>query len=172
MPIAVIDIGTNTLLLLIVDQAMHPLVDLCRFGRLGKGLDATGRLADDAIATSLEICREYRAVMDGCGVARPTVIATQAAREAANADDFLGPAQQILGAPIQVIAGERLDTFSYRRRFLFGRLQLALNARRRRPGRQFQPVPRPLKQRKKRKGPRRRRKPPSPNTRFRSVAKK
>src|SRR5437763_15676507 len=48
MALAVIDIGTNTLLLLIVDQAMHPLVDLCRFGRLGKGLDATGRLAADA----------------------------------------------------------------------------------------------------------------------------
>lgn len=107
MAIAVIDIGTNTLLLLIVDEAMHPLVDLCRFGRLGKGLDATGRLAADAIATSLEICREYRGVMDGCGIAQPIVIATQAAREAANADDFLGPAQQILGAPIQVIAGER-----------------------------------------------------------------
>jgi exopolyphosphatase/guanosine-5'-triphosphate,3'-diphosphate pyrophosphatase len=107
MPIAVIDIGTNTLLLLIVDQEMHPLADLCRFGRLGKGLDATGRLAADAIATSLEICREYRRVMDEHGVARPIVIATQAAREAANAADFLGPAQQILGAPIQVIAGER-----------------------------------------------------------------
>jgi exopolyphosphatase/guanosine-5'-triphosphate,3'-diphosphate pyrophosphatase len=107
MTIAVIDIGTNTLLLLIVDPAMHPVVDLCRFGRLGKGLDASGRLAADAIATSLEICREYRRVMDDHGVARPIVIATQAAREAGNADDFLGPAEQILGAPIQVIAGER-----------------------------------------------------------------
>jgi len=107
MPIAVIDIGTNTLLLLIVDDAMHPLVDLCRFGRLGKGLDASGRLADDAIAASLEICREYRAVMDDHGVAQPIVIATQASREAGNAADFLGPAEAILGAPIQVIAGER-----------------------------------------------------------------
>jgi exopolyphosphatase/guanosine-5'-triphosphate,3'-diphosphate pyrophosphatase len=107
MPIAVIDIGTNTLLLLIVDQAMRPIVDLCRFGRLGKGLDATGRLAGDAIATSLEICREYRRVMDDHGVAQPIVIATQAAREAGNAGDFIGPAEQILGAPIQVIAGER-----------------------------------------------------------------
>jgi exopolyphosphatase / guanosine-5'-triphosphate,3'-diphosphate pyrophosphatase len=107
MTIAAIDIGTNTLLLLIVDEAMRPLVDLCRFGRLGKGLDATGRLAADAIAASLEICREYRQVMDDHGVARPIVIATQAAREAANAADFLGPAEQILRAPIQVIAGAR-----------------------------------------------------------------
>jgi exopolyphosphatase/guanosine-5'-triphosphate,3'-diphosphate pyrophosphatase len=107
MAIAVIDIGTNTLLLLIVDAAMRPVVDLCRFGRLGKGLDATGRLADDAIAASLAICREYRQVMDEHGVARPIAIATQAAREAANAADFIVPAEQILGAPIEVIAGNR-----------------------------------------------------------------
>jgi exopolyphosphatase/guanosine-5'-triphosphate,3'-diphosphate pyrophosphatase len=107
MPTAVIDIGTNTLLLLIVDQAMQPLVDLCRFGRLGKGLDATGRMADDAIASSLAICREYRAVMDRHGVDRPIVIATQAAREAKNAADFVGPAEAILNATIQVIAGQR-----------------------------------------------------------------
>jgi exopolyphosphatase/guanosine-5'-triphosphate,3'-diphosphate pyrophosphatase len=107
MPTAVIDIGTNTLLLLIVDDAMQPIVDLCRFGRLGKGLDATGRLAADAIATSLEICREYRRVMDQHGVARPIVIATQAAREAQNAAEFVGPAEQILNATIEVIAGRR-----------------------------------------------------------------
>lgn len=107
MATAVIDIGTNTLLLLIVDEDMRPLVDLCRFGRLGKGLDATGRLADDTIATSLEICREYRAVMDQHGVAQPIVIATQAAREAKNAADFVGPAEAILRAPIEIIAGRR-----------------------------------------------------------------
>jgi len=107
MPTAVIDIGTNTLLLLIVDHAMQPIVDLCRFGRLGKGLDATGKLAESAIAASLEICREYRRVMDAHGVTAPVVIATQAAREAKNAADFVGPAEQILGAPIEVIAGER-----------------------------------------------------------------
>src|SRR5678815_188659 len=107
MPTAVIDIGTNTLLLLIVDDAMQPVVDLCRFGRLGKGLDASGRLAADAIARSLEICREYRRVMDEQGVAQPIVIATQAAREATNAADFVEPAEHILRAPIQVIAGRR-----------------------------------------------------------------
>ncbi|HEX7836565.1 MAG TPA: hypothetical protein VF469_03830 [Kofleriaceae bacterium] len=107
MATGVIDIGTNTLLLLIVDEAMRPIVDLCRFGRLGKGLDATGRLAGDAIAASLEICREYRRVLDQHGVAQPIVIATQAAREAANAAEFIGPAEQILNAPIGVITGER-----------------------------------------------------------------
>ncbi len=107
MSIAVIDIGTNTLLLLIVDDEGKRLVDLCRFGRLGKGLDASGNLAADAIERSLEICREYRRVLDGHGVTAPAVIATQALREAKNARAFVEPAQQILGASIEIIAGAR-----------------------------------------------------------------
>jgi exopolyphosphatase / guanosine-5'-triphosphate,3'-diphosphate pyrophosphatase len=104
---AVIDIGSNTLLLLVVDARGAAVVDECRFGRLGKGLDATGRLADASIAASLDICREYRAILDAHGVAQPIVIATQAVREAANGSDFARAAERILGAPIEIIAGER-----------------------------------------------------------------
>lgn len=105
--IAVIDIGTNTLLLLIVDERGQRLVDLARFGRLGKGLDASGMLAEDSIATSLDILREYRRVLDDHGIAAPIAIATQATREANNAADFVGPAERILGTQIRVISGER-----------------------------------------------------------------
>ena len=107
MPTAVIDIGTNTLLLLIVDEQLRRVVDLCRFGRLGKGLDASGRLAAESIARSLEICREYRSVMDEHGIAAPAVIGTQALREAGNAADFVRPAEQILRGTIAIIEGER-----------------------------------------------------------------
>ena len=81
--------------------------DLCRFGRLGEKLDATGKLDAEAIARSLEICREYRDKLDLFGVGVPTVIATQALREATNAEEFIGPAQEILGATIEVITGTR-----------------------------------------------------------------
>jgi exopolyphosphatase/guanosine-5'-triphosphate,3'-diphosphate pyrophosphatase len=104
---AVIDIGTNTLLLLIVNEQKQRVVDLCRFGRLGKGLDASGNLAEESITKSLEICREYRKVMDEHGVATPRVIGTQALREAANAASFVGPAEEILRAKLEVIGGSR-----------------------------------------------------------------
>ncbi|HVV85359.1 MAG TPA: hypothetical protein VHE35_19990 [Kofleriaceae bacterium] len=111
MRTAVIDIGSNTLLLLVAERApggeLRAVVDLCRFGRLGQGLDATGRLHPDAIARSLDICREYRAALDANGVGRVAVIATEAVRKAANGADFTAPAQAILGAPIDVIPGER-----------------------------------------------------------------
>jgi exopolyphosphatase/guanosine-5'-triphosphate,3'-diphosphate pyrophosphatase len=104
---AIIDIGTNTMLLLIVDEAMKPIVDACRFARLGQGLDASGRLADDAIARGLEVCREYRAMLDTHGVAVPVVVGTQALREASNRDAFAVPAHDILRAPVEVITGVR-----------------------------------------------------------------
>jgi exopolyphosphatase/guanosine-5'-triphosphate,3'-diphosphate pyrophosphatase len=108
---AVIDIGSNTLLLLIVEPGptgeLRAVVDLCRFGRLGQGLDASGRLHPDAIARSLAICREYRAAIDAHGVERLAVIATEAVRKATNGADFVEPARAILGADIAVIPGER-----------------------------------------------------------------
>jgi exopolyphosphatase/guanosine-5'-triphosphate,3'-diphosphate pyrophosphatase len=110
---AIIDIGSNTLLLLIVDEQLNRVVDLCRFGRLGKGLDATGKLDGDAIAKSLEICREFRAVMNEHAISAPHVIATQALREAANAADFVHVAQEILGATIEVIDGPREAQLAY-----------------------------------------------------------
>src|SRR3954469_7462251 len=104
---AVIDIGTNTLLLLIVDENRKRLVDLCRFGRLGKGLDGSGKLSEESISRSLDICREYRGVMDAHGVVKPRIIGTQALREATNAAAFVGPAEEILRAKLEVIGGAR-----------------------------------------------------------------
>jgi exopolyphosphatase/guanosine-5'-triphosphate,3'-diphosphate pyrophosphatase len=103
----VLDIGSNTLLLLIVDEQLRRVVDLCRFGRLGKGLDASGRLDPESIARSLEICREYRAVIDEHGVGATYAIATQSVREASNAHEFVALAEHILGARIEVISGRR-----------------------------------------------------------------
>ncbi len=111
MRTAVIDIGSNTLLLLITepgaDGELRAIVDLCRFGRLGQGLDASGQLHPDAIARSLDICREFRATMDHHAIDRLAVIATEAVRRATNGREFVAPAEVILGAPIEVIPGER-----------------------------------------------------------------
>jgi len=110
MRTAVIDIGSNTLLLLVVEptiDGLRPIVDLCRFGRLGKGLDASGVLGAASIAGSLEICREYRKVMDELAVSRIAIVGTAALRTAQNSAAFTTPAEQILGAPIEIIAGRR-----------------------------------------------------------------
>jgi exopolyphosphatase/guanosine-5'-triphosphate,3'-diphosphate pyrophosphatase len=92
---------------LIVDDQLRPVVDLCRFGRLGAGLDGSRQLSPDSIARSLAICTEYRRVLDQHQVRVPTVVGTQALREAANAADFVEPAERILGGRIEVVPGTR-----------------------------------------------------------------
>jgi exopolyphosphatase/guanosine-5'-triphosphate,3'-diphosphate pyrophosphatase len=103
----VIDIGSNTLLLLIISPEGGTLEDLCRFARLGEGLDATGKLKAEAIARGLDICREYREKLDLHGVGAPNIIATQALREATNAAAFIEPAQEILRGTVEVVTGKR-----------------------------------------------------------------
>jgi exopolyphosphatase / guanosine-5'-triphosphate,3'-diphosphate pyrophosphatase len=116
--VAAVDIGSNTLLLLVAeasaDGSLRPMRDEVRFGRLSQGLDKSGMLAGEAIERSLAILSEYRQIMDADRVTRLAAVGTQALREAGNAGDFLDPAQEILGAPIEVIDGEREAQLVYR----------------------------------------------------------
>jgi len=109
--LAIIDVGTNTILLLVVergaDGGLRPVHDECRFGRLGKGVDASGALDPESVARSLAIVRDYRATIDRLGAGEVVAVGTQALREASNAAAFVGPAEAILGAGIEVIAGGR-----------------------------------------------------------------
>lgn len=117
MRLGVIDIGTNTLLLLVAERCsdgqVRALVDVCRFGRLGQGLDASKRLSPEAIERSLIICREYRSLLDLHKVEQVRAIATQAMREAENASEFIGPASSILGANVETIDGSREAELAY-----------------------------------------------------------
>lgn len=122
--VAVIDIGTNTLLLLVgeVTEAgegqaggrLRVLHDGCHFGRLGQGLDRHGVLTDEAVARSLEVLREYRAIIDGLEVDAVAAVGTQALREARNSDAFTVPATEIMRIPIEIIAGHREAELVYR----------------------------------------------------------
>lgn len=109
--VGTIDIGTNTILLLVAERAADGSLvrvrDEVRFARLGEGLHERRALADDAIARGLAILRELVAIARDEGAASLRAVATQAMREAENAAEFLAPAADILGAEIDVISGER-----------------------------------------------------------------
>lgn len=107
---ASIDIGSNTLLLLIADDASGELVsvvDECEFGRLGQGMADASSLHPEAIERSLAIAKRFRAKLDEHETLRVGCVATQAIREADNRDDFVKPAEALLGTKIEVIAGQR-----------------------------------------------------------------
>jgi len=113
---AVIDVGTNTSLLLLArraaDGSLEVLEDRAIITRLGEGVAATGSLAQGAIERTLEALRGYRRAADEHGAAIRAVT-TEGVRLADNPDDFLVPAAKILGVPMEVISGAEEARLSY-----------------------------------------------------------
>ncbi len=109
--LAAIDIGTNSTRLLVAGAAGRdePLSTLDRrmtITRLGEGVNANRRLQPEAVERTLAVLAEYREVIDKLGADGVRATATSAARDATNREDFLGPAQEILGAAPEVLTGE------------------------------------------------------------------
>ncbi|MBI5515682.1 MAG: Ppx/GppA family phosphatase [Deltaproteobacteria bacterium] len=116
---AAIDIGTNSVLLLVarVDPAagtLERVVDRATITRLGQGVDRARALHPDAVERTLACLRAYALELQALGVQRPRVVATSAARDASNADALLVPARALLGAPVETISGEREARLTFR----------------------------------------------------------
>lgn len=105
-PAAAVDLGTNSTRLLVVDGTGRQLERPMRVTRLGQGVDATGRLHPDAIGRTLSVLREYRERLEALGVGWRRASATSAARDAANRDELLVPASEVLGVEVELLAGE------------------------------------------------------------------
>jgi exopolyphosphatase/guanosine-5'-triphosphate,3'-diphosphate pyrophosphatase len=116
MRVAGIDCGTNSIRLLIADVTSDGLVDVDRrmlVVRLGQGVDATGRLAPEALERTFAATREYAAAIEAAGVARVRFVATSASRDAENADEFRAGIRQIVGVEPEVITGEQEAALSF-----------------------------------------------------------
>jgi exopolyphosphatase / guanosine-5'-triphosphate,3'-diphosphate pyrophosphatase len=113
---AVIDIGTNSVLLLLAerraDGTLEVLRDQSTITRLGQGAGASGVLAPEAIARTLACLQEYRATAERAGAAI-TAVTTEGVRMARNQGEFLGPAAAVLGAPVRLLSGEEEAELSY-----------------------------------------------------------
>jgi len=116
---AAIDIGTNSTRLLVADVdgrdgALLTLDRRMTITRLGRGVDASGRLAPDAIERTLAALRAYREAIDAQGdVVATRATATSAARDASNRDDFFGPATEVLGFAPELLSGEEEARLSF-----------------------------------------------------------
>jgi exopolyphosphatase/guanosine-5'-triphosphate,3'-diphosphate pyrophosphatase len=109
-PIGIVDIGSNSVRLLIYDGAVRaptPLFnekDSCRLGRL---VATTGLLGEESIASALETLARFRAIARVLQVKNLRAFATAAVRDATNGGEFLQSAERALGAPISLLTGER-----------------------------------------------------------------
>jgi len=116
--VAAIDCGTNSLRLLVadVDTGLRRLADVVRrmeIVRLGQGVDATGRLAPDALDRTLHTLGEYADVIHRSGAASVRMVATSATRDAANAAEFSAAVTMILGQPPEVLTGGEEAALSF-----------------------------------------------------------
>jgi len=110
---AAIDIGTNSVRLLITDAQGRELVRLMRMTRLGQGVDVTGSLADDAIARTVSVLAEYGALVRQHGVSGLRVVATSAARDAKNGSLFFDAARSALGVRPELLSGDAEARLSF-----------------------------------------------------------
>jgi exopolyphosphatase/guanosine-5'-triphosphate,3'-diphosphate pyrophosphatase len=114
--LAAVDIGTNSMRLLIAEDIAGSLVELGRWVRvtgLGRGVDATGRLDPGAVDRTLLALAEFGGRMSKMGVERRRAVATSASRDAANAGDFLDRAELALEVRPEVITGGEEARLSY-----------------------------------------------------------
>ncbi len=111
--LAGIDCGTNSTRLLVADGDGRTVERLMRITRLGQGVDATGRLAPEAVDRTVAVLREYRGVMDGHGVQQVRMTATSAARDASNREDFFAAATEAVGVTPELLGGEEEARLSF-----------------------------------------------------------
>jgi exopolyphosphatase / guanosine-5'-triphosphate,3'-diphosphate pyrophosphatase len=109
-PIAVIDIGSNSIRVIIYEgltRAHTPIFNEKVLAGLGRQVQTTGLLAQDAIDTALAALRRFRALCDILHVRRIWAIATAACRDAHNGRQFIAQAERICRVPIEILSGKR-----------------------------------------------------------------
>jgi len=117
-PVAAIDIGSNSIKMTIarLDPAggLEQVAWASETVRLGAGVEATGRLADDRVAAALATLARFAAEARGRGAGRIVAVATEATRAAANGAEFLDHVRREIGIGVRVIDGDEEAALTFR----------------------------------------------------------
>jgi exopolyphosphatase/guanosine-5'-triphosphate,3'-diphosphate pyrophosphatase len=110
MRLATIDLGTNTVRLLVADLAAGAgrwrLIEADqRVTRLGEGLAATGRLGEAPAERTAAAVGEYVTRARRAGAERVAIVATSAVREAANGREFAARRERATGERVTIVSG-------------------------------------------------------------------
>src|SRR3954465_13444873 len=105
----VVDLGSNSVRLVVYEGHSRnplPIFNEKAVLRLGRGLDATGRLNDDSIEQTLTVMHRYYAVARAMGAEPFEVLATAAVRDADNGQAFVDALRARLpGVTIHILSG-------------------------------------------------------------------
>lgn len=114
--VASIDIGTNTILLLIAkveEGKVNPLFEIETVARLGEGVQKNGILLKEAMDRGLQTLAQYLKKCQAMEVQKIFAAGTSALREAKNSKDFLKLVKEKLNLSIEVISGEEEAQLSF-----------------------------------------------------------
>lgn len=111
--VAAIDLGTNSCRLLVLAADGRTVLRTADITRLGGGLGRTGRLSPEGVTATLEVLGRYRGALDEHDVHEYRVVATAAARRAADAAGFLTAAADVIGRPVDVLSGDEEARLSF-----------------------------------------------------------
>lgn len=107
--IAVIDIGSNTVRMVVYDAPTRlpiPMFNEKAQCELGRGLSQTGRLRPDGVTQALQSLARFTKLARSMGVDRLSLVATAAVRDAGDGPDFVKTIKKSFGHGVEVLSGE------------------------------------------------------------------
>jgi exopolyphosphatase/guanosine-5'-triphosphate,3'-diphosphate pyrophosphatase len=114
--VAVIDVGSNSTRLLVadVDGGVSVLERQSRVTRLGRGVDLSGQLSDEAIEAACAAIGDYAEICREKGAGQIAAIATSAVRDASNGAAFVAELRERFALSARVLDGEEEARLTYR----------------------------------------------------------
>jgi exopolyphosphatase / guanosine-5'-triphosphate,3'-diphosphate pyrophosphatase len=117
MRVATIDIGTNTVLLLVAERvagATRVVLERAEITRLGEGVDRTRHLAPAAVSRTLDCLARYAGEVRSLGVDQVAVVGTSAMRDAPGGAPLTTFVREALGVEARVLTGEDEARLTFR----------------------------------------------------------
>ena len=114
-PIGVIDIGSNSVRLVVYEGAVRaptPLFNEKVLCGLGRSIASTGSLDADAVERAIRALYRFRTIAHVLGVKNLKAIATAAVREAKNGREFIKRGEEAAGCAIEVLSGDKEARFA------------------------------------------------------------
>src|SRR5580700_236539 len=113
---AVVDLGSNSVRLVVYEgNCRNPVAIFNEKAvlRLGRGLQATGRLNEEGMGQALTVLHRYHAVARAMGATPFEMLATAAVRDARNGADFVAGLQaRMPDVPIRILSGQQEAEYS------------------------------------------------------------
>ena len=109
MRVATVDIGTNSMRLLIADYEDNKIINRKKYvevTRIGKGVDERGMISKDAINLNSEVLERFINLAKSKNCEKICVIGTSALRDSKNSEEFVKKAYEKTGINVEIISGE------------------------------------------------------------------